>query len=372
MKKFWLVYVVAVILLGLGACIGNGGPGNEMFDFEGAAYVVLRDGNTGNTVTIRDAEDMARLEDMFTGLRYEKDISSAEYSGWGWWLQWYGETGEPVEDITVQGANCIRYKDAAFREFFWKVSGGEIDTGLLEEFLRGSPEAKYPDLNPRMEYVRGEPYSLVIESGDGKAAEIRDEAVMGEVLDDLLGLDFVVGEESRQEPAYTVMWAKEDRELIDSIMIVDEGTVWRCGYLYHALDGKMDVGRLQELLDSPPPVRQDVGKAGEVLAGAFDVTGANNLTVSGGGASTMLGDVPEVREVAGELAALEFSAPESYEGKVGSAFYLVWSVRDAYSSQPVKEVAVIDAHTIEVGNIFFVTKGEIDLGRLDGLAHAGG
>lgn len=371
MRKIWAVFAMAFVLVGLGACAGEGGPGKKMFDFKGVAYIVLRDGDTGNAVAIRDPADLERLRDMFYAPRYEKHISSEEYTGWGWWLQWYSEDGETVEDITVQGADRIRYKDAESHEYFWKVSGGEIDTAYLDELLERAPEAGVADLNPRMEYVRGEPFSVTIEDAAGNLVDIRDSGLMGEILDDLLGLTFVVGEASQQQPAYTVMWGTEDKELIDSVMIVDASTVWRSGHLYCAADGEIDISRLQKLLEDPPPIQQDVENARAVLAGAFDITGANNLTVSGQGASTMLGDVPEVQEVAGELAALEFTAPESYEGEVGAAFYLVWSVRDEYSSQPVAQVSVVDAQTIRVGNTYFVTQGQIDLERLERLAHAG-
>lgn len=275
MRKIWAIFVMGFVLLGLGACAGEGGPGKKMFNFEGAVYVVLRDGNTGNAVAIRDPADLEKLRDMFYAPQYEKHISSEEYTGWGWWLQWYSEDGEPVEDITVQGADRIRYKDAMFHEYFWKVSGGEIDTAYLGGLLARAPEAGVADLNPRMEYVRGEPFSVTIEDAAGNLVDIRDSGLMGEILDDLLGLTFVVGEASDREPAYTVMWGTEDRELIDSVMIVDASTVWRSGYLYHAVDGKIDIESLREIVEGRRPNQiKTEGAAYILLQSGIDGRGA--------------------------------------------------------------------------------------------------
>lgn len=127
MKKLAaLVLACALMLLSAGCSSGKDG---KTLNIPTAELIVLRCGNTLELVEITDAEDIRRITENFNSLQYEKGEPRENYTGWSYWLEWYNGD-DPIESIVVMGPQRIERE-----EYFYSVSGGEVDTAFFDEML---------------------------------------------------------------------------------------------------------------------------------------------------------------------------------------------------------------------------------------------
>jgi len=133
MKKLAaLVFMCAFVVLLAGCSSGKDG---KMLNIPDAELIVLRCGNTGELVEITDAEDIRRITENFNSLQYEKEEKRENYTGWSYWLEWYNGS-DPIESIVVMTPQRIDYE-----EYFYSVSGGEVDTAFFDEMLEKLADA---------------------------------------------------------------------------------------------------------------------------------------------------------------------------------------------------------------------------------------
>ena len=123
MKQYFACLAVLLTAL-LAACGETVSP-----SIEGATYIELQSGNTGELVTITDADTVAQITADVNALRL-RDAQEIDSSGWSYRLRWYDADGAQLAELLPHGwrvdCNGMRYQVAGTHT---------VDTDLLDDLL---------------------------------------------------------------------------------------------------------------------------------------------------------------------------------------------------------------------------------------------
>ena len=123
MKRYFACLAVLLTAL-LAACGETVSP-----SIEGAAYIELQSGNTGELVTITDADTVVQITADVNALRL-RDAQEIDSSGWSYRLRWYDADGAQLAELLPHGwrvdCNGMRYQVAGTHT---------VDTDLLDDLL---------------------------------------------------------------------------------------------------------------------------------------------------------------------------------------------------------------------------------------------
>lgn len=123
MKRYFACLAVLLTAL-LAACGETVSP-----SIEGAAYIELQPGNTGELVTITDADTVVQITADVNALRL-RDAQEIDSSGWSYRLRWYDADGAQLAELLPHGwrvdCNGMRYQVAGTHT---------VDTDLLDDLL---------------------------------------------------------------------------------------------------------------------------------------------------------------------------------------------------------------------------------------------
>ena len=123
MKQYFACLAVLLTAL-LAACGETVSP-----SIEGATYIELQSGNTGEMVTITDADTVAQITADVNALRL-RDAQEIDSSGWSYRLRWYDADGAQLAELLPHGwrvdCNGMRYQVAGTHT---------VDTDLLDDLL---------------------------------------------------------------------------------------------------------------------------------------------------------------------------------------------------------------------------------------------
>ena len=101
MKRYFACLAVLLTAL-LAACGETVSP-----SIEGAAYIELQPGNTGELVTITDADTVAQITADVNALRL-RDAQEIDSSGWSYRLRWYDADGAQLAELLPHaGASTV-------------------------------------------------------------------------------------------------------------------------------------------------------------------------------------------------------------------------------------------------------------------------
>lgn len=89
--------------------------------------IMVTSGNTGESVEIKDISLIEDITNQFNSLRFEKQQSSENYTGWDYQISWYDNDNHIVEEITILDQDTINYNHD-----FYVVIEGSIDVELLK------------------------------------------------------------------------------------------------------------------------------------------------------------------------------------------------------------------------------------------------
>nr|WP_302649946.1 hypothetical protein [uncultured Agathobaculum sp.] len=123
MKRYFACLAVLLTAL-LAACGETVSP-----SIEGAAYIELQSGNTGELVTITDADTVAQITADVNALRL-RDAQEIDSTGWSYRLRWYDADGAQLAELLPHGWrvdwNGMRYQVAGTHT---------VDTDALDDLL---------------------------------------------------------------------------------------------------------------------------------------------------------------------------------------------------------------------------------------------
>ena len=99
------------------------------FDLSQAHTLVIQSGTTGEKVEITNPQKIARIADQFVSLRFYRK-TKAHSAGWSYSLSWYDAQGNEQGSLTILSPG-----EALWKDHYYTVRGGVVDTGLLEEWM---------------------------------------------------------------------------------------------------------------------------------------------------------------------------------------------------------------------------------------------
>ena len=99
------------------------------FDLSQAHTLVIQSGTTGEKVEITNPQKIARIADQFVSLRFYRK-TKAHSGGWSYSLSWYDAQGNEQGSLTILSPG-----EALWKDHYYTVRGGVVDTGLLEEWM---------------------------------------------------------------------------------------------------------------------------------------------------------------------------------------------------------------------------------------------
>ena len=99
------------------------------FDLSQAHTLVIQSGTTGEKVEITNPQKIARIADQFVSLRFYRK-TKAHSDGWSYSLSWYYAQGNEQGSLTILSPG-----EALWKDHYYTVRGGVVDTGLLEEWM---------------------------------------------------------------------------------------------------------------------------------------------------------------------------------------------------------------------------------------------
>ena len=98
MKKIIVITTILVCALSLVSCSSK----SKTFEIAGAEKLTVRSGSTGESIDIINADDIKYITDNINALTYSKG-KKVNSSGWSYALQWFDESGEIIENLTLLG-----------------------------------------------------------------------------------------------------------------------------------------------------------------------------------------------------------------------------------------------------------------------------
>ncbi len=127
MKKLIALILVSICSLSLVGCSSE-----IIFDITSTSKIELRSGSDGTTVEITNREDIKRITDNISALKFSEEGSSKDHSGWSYWLKWYDSENNLIEEIVVMSEKQINYKD-----YFYTCmeADHEIDISFFDALL---------------------------------------------------------------------------------------------------------------------------------------------------------------------------------------------------------------------------------------------
>ena len=99
------------------------------FDLSQAHTLVIQSGTTGEKAEITNPQKIARIADQFVSLRFYRK-TKAHSAGWSYSLSWYDAQGNEQGSLTILSPG-----EALWKDHYYTVRGGVVDTGLLEEWM---------------------------------------------------------------------------------------------------------------------------------------------------------------------------------------------------------------------------------------------
>ena len=99
------------------------------FDLSQAHTLVIQSGTTGEKAEITNPQKIARIADQFVSLRFYRK-TKAHSDGWSYSLSWYDAQGNEQGSLTILSPG-----EALWKDHYYTVRGGVVDTGLLEEWM---------------------------------------------------------------------------------------------------------------------------------------------------------------------------------------------------------------------------------------------
>ena len=99
------------------------------FDLSQAHTLIIQSGTTGEKVEITNPQKIARIADQFVSLRFYRK-TKAHSAGWSYSLSWYDAQGNEQGSLTILSPG-----EALWKDHYYTVRGGVVDTGLLEEWM---------------------------------------------------------------------------------------------------------------------------------------------------------------------------------------------------------------------------------------------
>ena len=99
------------------------------FDLSQAHTLIIQSGTTGKKVEITNSQKIARIADQVVSLRFCRK-TKARSDGWSYSLSWYDAQGNEQGSLTILSHGEVLWKD-----HYYTVQGGVVDTGLLEEWM---------------------------------------------------------------------------------------------------------------------------------------------------------------------------------------------------------------------------------------------
>ena len=99
------------------------------FDLSQAHTLVIQSGTTGEKVEITNSQKIAQIADQFVSLRFYRK-TKAHSAGWSYSLSWYDAQGNEQGSLTILSPG-----EALWKDHYYTVRGGVVDTGLLEEWM---------------------------------------------------------------------------------------------------------------------------------------------------------------------------------------------------------------------------------------------
>ena len=99
------------------------------FDLSQAHTLVIQSGTTGEKVEITNPQKIARIANQFVSLRFYRK-TKAHSDGWSYSLSWYDAQGNEQGSLTILSPG-----EALWKDHYYTVRGGVVDTGLLEEWM---------------------------------------------------------------------------------------------------------------------------------------------------------------------------------------------------------------------------------------------
>lgn len=99
------------------------------FDLSQAHTLVIQSGTAGEKVEITNPQKIARIADQFVSLRFYRK-TKAHSAGWSYSLSWYDAQGNEQGSLTILSPG-----EALWKDHYYTVRGGVVDTGLLEEWM---------------------------------------------------------------------------------------------------------------------------------------------------------------------------------------------------------------------------------------------
>lgn len=126
MKKYVILmmsFVCAFMLIGCSP--------TKTFTIEHAKSINIMSGTTGQTKSFDEDKVIAHITDNITSLKFKKQESSQDSTGWGYKVSWYDEDKKNIESIVIMDEHTIDYDG-----YFYSTDDSHgINIKYLEQIL---------------------------------------------------------------------------------------------------------------------------------------------------------------------------------------------------------------------------------------------
>lgn len=131
MKKKTALLLTVLCMLAL----FTGCSSQKDFNIKGATKIELKSGTDGTTVEITDKESIDHITENINAIKFTKEKSSKDYTGWSYRLKWYDSENKLIEDIVIMTENRIDYKNYFYNSM---KADDDIDIAYFDMLLSGS------------------------------------------------------------------------------------------------------------------------------------------------------------------------------------------------------------------------------------------
>ena len=124
MKKIIILIFTLVFIFTLNGC--SSAP--KTFEIVGATKLIIISGDTGDSISITNSDEIKYITDNITSLKYSK-CNKVNSDGWSYSLQWFDKNDQNIETLTLLGDGYTIIYDG----FYYK--GMSIDYEIDLTFL---------------------------------------------------------------------------------------------------------------------------------------------------------------------------------------------------------------------------------------------
>lgn len=128
-RKYLILLSLILIIIAIYCANTLSKPKVKLVDFTSneVSLINIFNGNTGKEINVDESSDISKIISNLNTIKFVKDISNEDYTGFGFAMDIYDLDGDKSMSITVNAPNLAIYDG-----YFYKAKSNSIDYNFIE------------------------------------------------------------------------------------------------------------------------------------------------------------------------------------------------------------------------------------------------